>query len=90
MYVQMYVGPDPIVDGELSYLAVINKKLLAPCKADSSTDKYWASHVGFSELIRWLQATRGNGIIEAMAVSVNSEPSQMALRNATLLWEGLV
>jgi hypothetical protein len=86
----MYQGEDPVARDEDSYFAVINNKLVAPCAVSSDTETYWASHTGFAKLMRYLQATRGNGIIEQMAVPISSPAAQRAIAKGVLLWEGLV
>jgi hypothetical protein len=90
MYVKMYRGPDPVVEGEDSFMAVMNGKSVAPCAVNDVTERYWATHAGFAELIRWMQKTRGNAAIEQLGVPIASSPAQRALHNAELLWEGLV
>lgn len=89
MYVRMYRGPDPVVADEESYVAVFGDRA-APCVADERTHKWWGTHEGFAQLKRYMASRGDMGRLDAWSVPLTDWTAKRALKDATLVWEGLV
>lgn len=89
MYVKMYKGPDPVKEGEESWLACFDGRV-APCQVCDMTERYRGTHTGFAELKRDAVQRHGPDVMFNNSVPASSAVARAALANAELIWEGIV